>query len=153
MQREMDRPGGCTMRCVLYVFVMALIFAACSRPPDEVRIRDAIAAMKDAAEARSAAGVLDNIAGDFTGQNGEVDHARLARILKIEFLRKDGIGVALGPISVEVDGDRATAKFEMTLSDASQRWLPSGSEAYAVVSGWRREGSGWICYNASWTQS
>jgi len=140
------------MRCVLYVFVMALILAACSRPPDEVRIRDAIAAMQDAAEAKSAAGVLDNIAGDFTGQNGEVDHDGLARILKIEFLRKDGIGVALGPISVEVDGDRATVKFEMTLRDSTERLLPGGSETYAVVSGWRRDGSRWICYNASWTR-
>jgi hypothetical protein len=151
MQREIDRLTARTMRFVLCVCVVASVAAGCARPPDEVRIRDAIGAMKDAAEARHAAGVLDNIAGDFTGQSGEVDREGLARILKIEFLRKDGIGVALGPISVEIDGDRATAKFEMTLSDSSQRWLPSGREAYAVVSGWRREGSRWICYNASWT--
>jgi hypothetical protein len=153
MQREIDRPSGCTMRFVLYVCVVALIAAGCARPPDEVRIRETIAAMKDAAEARNAAGVLDGIAGDFTGQNGEVDREGLARILKIEFLRKDGISVALGPVSVEIDDDRATATFEMTLGDRSQRWLPSGSETYAVISGWRREGSRWICYNASWSQS
>jgi hypothetical protein len=39
----------------------------------------------------------------------------------------------------------------MTLSDRSRRWLPSGSETYDVVSGWRRDGNGWICYNAAWT--
>jgi hypothetical protein len=151
MQREIDRPGGCTMRFVLHAAVAMLIAAGCARPPDEVRIRETIGAMQEAAEARRAAVVLDNIAGDFTGQSGEIDREGLARILRIEFLRKDGIGVALGPISVEIDGDRATAKFEMTLSDSSQRWLPSGSETHAVVSGWRREGSRWICYNASWT--
>ena len=107
--------------------------------------------MRAGAEARRAAAVLDAIAADFTGQNGEVDRERLARIVKLEFLRNEAIGVALGPIAVGIDGDRATARFEMTLSDRSRRWLPSGSETYAVVSGWRREGEGWVCYNATWT--
>jgi ketosteroid isomerase-like protein len=139
------------MRFVM-VAGFVLVLAACSRPPDEVRIRDAIETMQKAAEARHADGVLDYIGDDFTGQAGEVDREALARLLKIEFLRKDGISVALGPISVDIDGDRAIAKFEMTLGDRSQRWLPSGTETYAVVSGWRREGSQWICYNASWSQ-
>lgn len=130
----------------------ALVLAACARPPDEVRIREAIEAMQNAAEARHADGVLVYISDDFTGQTGEVNRESLARILKIEFLRKDGISVALGPVTVEIDGDRAIAKFEMTLGDRSQRWLPSGTETYAVTSGWRREGSQWICYNASWSQ-
>jgi ketosteroid isomerase-like protein len=149
MQREIDRWRPYAMRFAVCVGV-ALVVAACSRPPDEVRIRDAIAAMQKAAEARHADGVLDHIADDFTGQAGEVNRAALARMLKIEFLRKDGISVALGPISIAIDGDRAVAKFEMTLGDVTQRWLPSGTETYAVVSGWRREGNEWICYNASW---
>ena len=120
--------------------------------PDEVRIREAIEVMQKAAEARHADGVLVYISDDFTGQAGDVNRESLARILKIEFLRKDGISVALGPVTVDIDGDRAIAKFEKTLGDRSQRWLPSGTETYAVTSGWRREGSQWICYNASWSQ-
>jgi hypothetical protein len=152
MQREIDRWRPYTMRFVMLAG-FALVLAACARPPDEVRIRNAVEAMQKAAEARHADGVLDYIGDDFTGQAGEVNREGLVRILKIEFLRKDGIGVALGPITVDIDGDRAIAKFSMTLSDRSQRWLPSGTETYAVASGWRREGSRWICYNASWTQS
>ena len=149
MQRETDRRCRYTMRFVMHAaFVLAL--AACSRPPDEVRIRDAITAMQKAAEARHADGVLAYISDDFTGQAGDVNRETLARMLKLEFLRKDGISVSLGTVSVEIDGDRAVAKFEMTLGDRSQRWLPSGSETHAVVSGWRREGSDWLCYNASW---
>jgi hypothetical protein len=139
------------MRFILRLAVLALAVAACSRPPDEARLRGTIESMRGAAEARRAASVLDPIAADFTGQNGEVDREGLARILKLEFLRNEAIGVALGPIAVEIDGDRATARFDMTLSDRSRRWLPSGSEIYAVVSGWRREGSGWVCYYATWT--
>jgi hypothetical protein len=39
----------------------------------------------------------------------------------------------------------------MTLTDRSQRWIPGGGETYDVVSGWRRDGRDWVCYNATWT--
>ena len=133
-------------------FVICAVLAGCSHPPDETRIRDAITAMQAAAEAREASGVLDHIGKDFTGQKGQVDRSELARILKLEFLRKEGFDVSLGTIAIEIEGDRATATFDMTVGDASRRWLPSGRETFAVVSGWRREGSEWVCYNATWTE-
>jgi ketosteroid isomerase-like protein len=108
--------------------------------------------MSRAAQARDASGVLAGIAADFVGRNGEVDRDGLARILKLEFLRTGSIGASLGAMSVEVDGDRATARFEMTLRDRSQRFLPGGSETYSVVSGWRREGRNWVCVNATWNE-
>ena len=146
MQRERCKVLSATL------FVLALAVAACSHPPDETRIRNAIAAMVSAAEARDASGVLDHVGNDFTGQRGEVDRVGLARIIKIELLRKEGFDVAIGSISIEIAGDRATATFDMTVADASRRWLPSGQETFAVVSGWRREGSEWLCYNASWSE-
>jgi hypothetical protein len=133
-------------------FVIGAALAACSHPPDETRIRNAIAAMQSAAEARKASGVLERVGNDFTGQKGEVDRDGLARILKLEFLRNDGFDVSIGSIAIEVGGDRATAMFDMTVGDASRRWLPSGRETFAVVSAWRREGSDWVCYNATWTE-
>ena len=150
MQRELHLRTQYTVRFVLGL-VVALSASACSRPPDEVRIRNTIESMREPAEARKASAVLDAVAADFTGRNGEVDRDGLARILKLEFLRTEAIGVALGAIAIEIDGDRATARFDMTLTDRTRRWLPSGSETYAVVSGWRRDGSDWVCYNATWT--
>jgi hypothetical protein len=141
------------MRFVLCLFATLILAAACSRPPDEVRIRGAIEAMKTAAEARRPSDVLEHLADDFTGNNGEVDREGLAQLLRIQFLRSDAIGVDVGPIAVAIDENRAVAKFDITVSDRSRRWLPSGSETYAIVSGWRREGDGWICYNASWSNS
>jgi hypothetical protein len=132
---------------------MVVIAAGCARPPDEVQIRSSIETMRSAAEARQPGGVIGEIADDFTGNNGELDRDGLSRLLKFQFLRNESIGVAIGAIDVAVDGDRATARFDVTFSDASRRWLPSGRETYAIVSGWRREGRRWVCYNASWTQS
>jgi hypothetical protein len=152
MQRETESSILWVLRAVIGIVVALVAFAGCSRPPDEARLRETIETMRTAAQARDASGVLDGIAADFTGRNGEVDRAGLARILKLEFLRAEPIGVSLGAMSVEIDGDRATARFEMTLRDRSQRFLPGASEMYAVVSGWRRDGRNWVCVNATWNE-
>jgi hypothetical protein len=152
MQRNM-KPRHAATRVVVTGFraaVLALV-VACSRPPDEDRIRATIEAMKEAAEARRPAGVLDHLTADFTGNAGDVDRAALGRILKLEFLRNEAITVSLGRISIDIDGDRATAKFDLTLHGGASRWLPSGGRTYAVVSGWRRDGGDWICYAATWS--
>jgi sarcosine oxidase gamma subunit len=149
MQRNMRS----VFHAIAFAFAGAALaaFAGCSHPPDETRIRNAIAAMQEAAEARRASGVLDHVANDFTGQRGDLDRDGLSRLLKLELLRSDAIDVSLGRIAIRIDGDRAAATFDMTVADASRRWLPSGRETFAVVSGWRREGSEWVCYNATWT--
>lgn len=152
MQRSIGEYCKCTTRFVLGLAIV-VVAAGCARPPDEVQIRSSIETMRSAAEARRPAGVTGEIAEDFTGNNGEIDRDGLSRLLKFQFLRNESIGVAIGTIDVAVDGDRATAKFDVTFSDASRRWLPGGRETYAIVSGWRREGSRWICNNASWTHS
>jgi hypothetical protein len=125
MQREVDLRIQYTMRFVIGLVLLLCCAGGCSRPPDEERLRSTIEAMRQGAEARKASDVLDGIAADFTGRNGEVDRDGLARILKLEFLRTEAVGVALGPIAVEIDGDRATARFDMTLTDRTRRWLPS----------------------------
>jgi hypothetical protein len=151
MQRDRTVRSLYTISFVVCAAFVALLAGGCARPPDAAtRIRSTIEAMREAAEARDAGGVLDHVASDFTGRGGEIDREGLARILKIEFLRNQDIGVRLGSVDIEIDGDRATARFDMTLIDGSRRWLPSGRETYAVVSGWRREGSAWTCYNATW---
>lgn len=152
MQRSIGKSYKSTMRFVIGLAIVAMA-VGCARPPDEVQIRSSIEAMRSAAEARQPGGVVGEIADDFTGNNGEIDRDGLSRLLKFQFLRNESIGVAIGAIDVAVDDDRATAKFAVTFSDASRRWLPGGSEAYAIVSGWRREGSRWICYNATWAPS
>ena len=150
MQRKIALRVRYTLGFVLSLAIAVLGIGACSRPPDETALRETIESMREAAEARNAGGVLDSIAADFSGRGGEIDRDGLSRLLKLEFLRSESIGVSLGSPAIEVEGDRATAKFEMTLTDRSRRFLPGGSESYAVVSGWRREGRRWVCVNAVW---
>jgi hypothetical protein len=151
MQRSMEPSGQCTTRFVFRAIALLVLLAGCARTPDEVRIRAALESMQKAAEARRPADVLEHVAADFTGNNGDMDRDSLSQLLRLQLLSRQGVSVVSGPVEIVIDDDRATAKFDVTLSDRSGRWIPGGSETYRIVSGWRREGSDWLCYNATWT--
>ena len=151
MQRSMNPTGRCTMRFVFRAMALLVLFAGCARTPDEERIRAALESMQKAAQARRPADVLEHVAADFTGNNGDMDRDSLAQLLRLQLLSRQGVNVVSGPVEIVIDDDRATAKFDVVLSDRSGRWVPGGSETYRIVSGWRREGSDWLCYNATWT--
>jgi hypothetical protein len=130
---------------------MLLLLAACHRTPDEQRIREAITAMQQAAEAGKPRDFMAYVSHDFSGNDGSVDANGLANILRIEVLRNEHVGVTLGPIDVELRDNRATAHVTATLTGGSGL-LPARGSIYSITSGWRREGNDWRCYNASWVE-
>jgi len=131
--------------------ILALV-AACHRTPDEQRVRESIAAMQKAIEAGQPRDFMSYIAKDFTGNEGMVDRDGLANILRVEVLRNENAGVTLGPIDIDLQGDRAIVHVTATLTGGSGGLLPARGSIYAITSGWRREGNDWKCYNASWQQ-
>lgn len=135
----------------LGLFVCIVIAAACARQPDADAIRAAIAEMASAAQAQRSSDLLARISDDFTGNDGEVDRVQLANLLRAQLLAHRTIGVSVGTIDIELSGDRATARFDATLTDASGRWLADRSEVLQLVTGWRREQGTWRCYNAKWS--
>lgn len=135
----------------ILLLLLALLPAACARVPEADAIRAAIHAMAEAAEAKRTGAVLEHVAADFTGNDGELDRAGLERLLRARLLAGQAIGVSIGTIEVQLDGDRATARFEMSVTDDSGRWLSDRRAAFDVTTGWRREGGAWHCYNAKWS--
>ncbi|MBO9663133.1 nuclear transport factor 2 family protein [Dokdonella sp.] len=133
-------------------FVLLSTLAACARVPDAKAIRSTIQAMAAAAEARRTGEVLDHVAADFTGNGGEFDRSALERLLRARVLAAQSLGVSIGDVEVELDGSRAIARFDVTLTDGSGRWLPDRRAVLRMTTGWRREGRGWLCYNANWAQ-
>jgi hypothetical protein len=134
-----------------WVLLLCLLCMACARQPDAEAIRERIGQMAGAAEAKSAGDLLDGISEDFIG-NGELDRARLASFVRGQLLTGNAIGVDLGTIEVDVRGDRATARFQATLTDGSGRWIPDRRATLDIETGWRREGGEWTCYNATWSR-
>ena len=128
-----------------------LIMAACAGQPDADAIRAAIHEMAGAAKAQSSGDVLARISDDFTGNDGEVDRSQLANLLRVQLLGRRAIGVSVGTINVDVSADRATARFDATVTDTSGRWIADRRAVLHFVTGWRREGGTWRCYNAKWS--
>lgn len=137
---------------LLVLIALFALCGACSRTPDETRIRDAVGAMQAAMENASPRDFMAHVTADFTGNEGSVDHEGLHNLLRAIVLRNEKIGVTLGPIEVDVQGNRATLHVTATLTGGSGGLLPEHGAIYAITSGWRREGREWLCYNASWEQ-
>ena len=138
------------MRRIGICLLCAALLAACARTPDEQRIRTAITTMQHAMETHDLRGFMAYVSQDFTGNDGEFDRTGLANLLRIEVLRNEQIGVTLGPIDVEMQGDRATVHVTATLTGGIGRICCRSTAAiYAITSGWKRDGSDWRCYNAS----
>ena len=140
------------MARVILLGVAVLLFAACSRTSDEQRIRATMAAMQQAMESRDPRAFMAHITDDFVGNDAEFDRNALANLLRIEVLRNDSIGATLGPIDIEMQGDRAKARLVATFTGGSGGMLPERGSVYAITSSWKRQGSEWRCYSATWKQ-
>lgn len=135
----------------LCLLCLATLPGGCHRTPDEQRIRNAVAAMQQALEARRPRDFMAYVADDFVGNDGRVDRDALHNLLRLEVLRNDRIGVTLGPLDIDLQGDRAIVHVSATFTGASAGgMLPERGAIYTFTSGWRREDGDWLCYNASW---
>jgi ketosteroid isomerase-like protein len=147
---ELRRYSGAMTRTIVIAFIVFL--AGCTRTTDEQRIREAMAAMQQAMEAGDPRAFMSHVTEDFVGNEAEFDRAALANLLRIEVLRNDSIGATLGPIGIEMQGDRAKAHVVATFTGGSGNLLPEHGSIYAITSSWKRQGSEWRCYSATWKQ-
>lgn len=139
--------------CVAWVVLATCLLASCHHEPAEQQIRQAIDAAAMAARANDAAGVLDIVADDFTGNEGDLDRRGLRQLLAVRALRQDKTGVLVGPVSFEHKGDRIVASFNLVLTGGKPSdLLPDQSAIYAMTTAWRRDGGRWKCYNATWSR-
>jgi len=139
-----------SMQLVLGALVVLLAgLSACRQAPDELRVREAIAASAEAAEDADAGGVVEPLSEDFDGNGGRLQGKDLANLIRLTRLRGERVGVTLGPISVERRGERLVADFTVSLTQGS-RLLPDAAGVYRVETAWRREGDEWRCYSATW---
>ena len=141
------------MTCLLLASgLLATSLQACRHTPDEVQIREAIAAIAQAAENGAAGEVGKPLSDDFDGNAGELDRRRLTGMVRLLALRGEHIGVTMGPVSIEHRGARMLARFTVTLTSGGGRLLPDRLGIYQVESAWRNEDGTWRCYTAKWSQ-
>ena len=105
-----------------------------------------------AVEAHDPRAFMRYVSADFTGNDGQADRDGLHNLLRAQVLRNESVGVTLGPIDVDLLGDRATVHVTATLTGGSGGLLPERGSIYSITSGWKREGGEWKCFNAAWQQ-
>jgi hypothetical protein len=132
--------------------LLAFTLAACSRTPDETRIRETIAAMETAVESRNPRDFMAHVAEDFAGQDSGFDRPALHNLLRAQFLRNESVGVLIGPIEVVLQQPRATARMTVTLSGGAGGLVPERGAIYEVETGWKRDGGDWRVISATWRQ-
>jgi hypothetical protein len=137
----------------LLAVIVALV-AGCTSEPAEQRLRAAIAAVEAAVEARAAADVLEHVASDFVGGDGDVggmDRRQLHALLRGMLLRHRDVGVLLGPLALTMHGeDRATVRVDALVTGGAGGLLPSTGRRIRIDSGWRLDDGDWRCISARW---
>ena len=131
------------------VLLMLALLAGCSRSPPEQRLRERIAEMQQALEARKSADFVAGIAEDFGSDNG-MDREGIRNLLRVQMLRNASIGATLGPLDISLHGERATVKFSAVLTGGSGGLLPDSARPWSVTSAWRDGADGWQLIHASW---
>ena len=141
------RPGRLA---VAFTLASILMLSGCKAPADEAALRARIDAMQSAVEARDAEALLDPVDEAFGGPQG-MDRDGLRRYAALMFLRQRRVGVVLGPVEVEVRGDRAAARFDALVTGA-EGLLPGSAEARHVDTVWRLEDGEWVLVSADWSK-
>jgi hypothetical protein len=148
-------PGGGkaarAWRSALLAAFVAIVSAACSTPEPEEKLRATIAQMEVDGEARDVSDVMDVVAEDFGGPGG-MDRKQLQGMLTVITLRNQQIGVTIGPIDIEMMGERATAKFTLGASGGSGSLLPDRAQVYDITTGWKMVDGEWKLISANWKE-
>ena len=130
--------------------MLALLVTAtgCRSTPPEQALRETIAQMRQAGEEHRVSDFMDSVAEDFGGPEG-MDRKGLQRFLTLVSLQNRELGATLGPLDLEIIGERARVDFTLAASGGAG-WLPERGQIYEVSTGWRLEGGEWKLISASW---
>jgi hypothetical protein len=125
--------------------------AGCHRTPDETLIRQAVDNAAQGVQQVDASAVTRQLTDDFDGNDGEMSRKDIGNLLRVASLRGETLHAVLGPVDVQLRGDRYVANFTVTLTSGG-KLFPSQLGVYDVETAWKRDGHDWRCYQASWKQ-
>ena len=130
---------------LLFLFVCGALWFFLDSPSDEDRIKAAIHEVADGAEAADIGRVMAPFSDDYRDEEG-LGRSGIHGVLWQQFQRRGPISVWLSPITVSVNGDSASAKFEVGLVEGNSQtriaW-PIGAEALHFDVEFQREGGSW----------
>jgi ketosteroid isomerase-like protein len=136
-------------RYVWFALALCLTLVGCSRVPAEQRLRTAIAELQEAIEARAPARAVEHLAEDFVG-SGNLDRDGARNLLRLMAIRHQQLGLTLGPMQLQLIGDRATVTFTAVATGGSGALIPQSARVWNVETAWRDEDGSWRLISAEW---
>ncbi|OGP33716.1 MAG: hypothetical protein A2X93_05880 [Deltaproteobacteria bacterium GWC2_56_8] len=139
--------------CMTFFLITALL-QACSRPPDEERIRASVSNAVEAAEAKDVKALMRFISKEYADDRGN-DYNGVKGILVYQLLRPEPVKVFLRGLSIEVKGDAALVDAKaITMRGRNIKSLsdivPDEAEAYRFSILFKNESGDWKVRSASW---
>lgn len=130
---------------------MLLLLAACGGAGPEEEIRENIAFMQEAVEARESGAAVKYLAEHFAGAHG-VDKQALRRILIAQFMRHQNINVAITKLDISVNEyNPVTARMSaVVLVTGAEGLLPRDGELINVSGDWELHEGEWLLVSAHW---
>lgn len=124
-----------------------LWFATRGPPSDEDQIRAAIEQVAEGARTADLARTMEPISPRYRdAENEGTGYDELKGLIFLQYQRRGPISVLLGPIQVQVDGDRARAVVDATLADFEEGGgglLPRDAELMRFTVDFEREEGEW----------
>jgi ketosteroid isomerase-like protein len=131
--------------------LVVLAFVGCARSDPERELRETIATMARAIEARDPVPFLDAIADDFTRESGAFGRQDVKRVLVGIYMRNEKINLAAVVTDLKIEGNRAQARVRVVATGGSGL-LPERGQTWEFESAWRRDSGKWRVFNAEWRE-
>ena len=130
------------------LLILVSLSSACSRPPDEQQIHEAIEQIRDAIENRQSRAVLEHLSEDFKAQQTKTNRD-IRGMMLFYFRQNRNISVYLTDESIRVTGTRADVTINALVTGA-ENLLPQRAQTYAVRMRWNKQDGDWQLSLLDW---
>lgn len=132
------------------VFMLSGLLFACSEPAsDESRLRQAVADMEKAAEAKQLRPILAYLGDDFLG-NRMYRKANIGAMLLLQFRQNQHVHVLLHVTRINIKANRAQLRCEVLLAGRDKQIVPERARALVIESDWQKRDGEWRVVRAGW---
>lgn len=126
------------------------LLGACSQPvSNEAKLRQAVAKMEKAAEARQSGPILDYLSSQFIG-NGTYRKANIQSMLRLFFSQNPHVRVFLHISRIQLRHGSAQLTCKVLLTGWNKSVLPEHARALVVDTHWQKRDGEWRVVRARW---
>jgi len=144
------------MRTIIILAFCFLLFSAlsgCNKETEQEKVKKVIETVQKAAEEKEIKKITGSISKTYSDSQGN-NHAALHRMLIGYFYQFPKIAVYISNLTITVQNETATARFEAVLTskgaDPSPAILPESLGVYSFDVQFRKESGEWAVVSAQW---